>query len=153
MSTAKQAADLDKETVGGTWGTATSVLAKGRLQASSKAVSDVVGDTVRAIRERDNLMANYTMKYFNKLSDQLEAMRPYLSPNARLAYVVGCSEIKGVYVETDVRLATLLERSGFKACREERIRSRHSGRDLHESMDAFLKANLPDETDVLVGPT
>jgi hypothetical protein len=49
---------------------------------------------------------------------------------------VGCSRLKGVYVEADVLLGKVFEGLGlsFAVDRIERIRKRHSGRDLHESI-------------------
>jgi hypothetical protein len=63
-------------------------------------------------------------------------MNQVLQPHAKLAYVVGCSELKGIYVETDVLLAKLIERLGlgFSINTIERIRKRNSGKNLHESI-------------------
>ncbi len=136
LTNAKQASDLDKSTIGGTWGTATSILSKGVVAAEHPVINDVVGRDVEAIRESDNLMANYAMKYFNLLARQLKAMDKFLAPDARLAYVIGCSRLKGVYIETDVLLAKIMEGLGlnYKVSSIERIRKRNSGKDLHESI-------------------
>ena len=81
-------------------------------------------------------MANYCMKYFNNLAEHLENLNPLLSENARLAYVVGCSRLKSVYVETDILLARLFNAlgNGYECSRIERFRKRHSGKNLHESI-------------------
>lgn len=130
----KQASDLDKITIGGTWGTATSVLAKGTIAPFNEAVKNSLGSIHEEIRTEDNLMANYVVNYFNELTKQILAMRPYLASNARLAYVVGCSRIKEKFVETDVILAKIFEGLGFVVDSVERIRKRNSGKDLHESI-------------------
>jgi DNA methylase len=132
---AKQASALDLKTIGGTWGTATSVLAKGTVEPAYQVLSEVVLPVVKQIRKADNLMANYVMKYFNKLADQIAAQDPLLTADAQLAYVVGCSTIKDVYVETDVLLGKVFEGLdlGYGVSRIERFRQRHSGKDLHES--------------------
>ena len=136
ISTGKEASDLDKAAIGGTWGTATSMLIKGTVKADFAVVERVVGPLVEEIRSRDNLMANYTMKYFNMLTKQIVSMDHLLAGNARLAYVVGCSWLKDVYVETDLILAKLLEGSGlrYKVSSIERFRKRNSGKDLYESI-------------------
>lgn len=133
MNTGKEAADLDKKAIGGTWGTATSMLAKGELRAESDEVASTVGPIVSEIRQKDNLMANYVMKYFNMLARQVREQERYLAPQARLAYVVGCSRVSGVYVETDVLLGRILEGMGYRLDEVERFRKRHSDKDLHES--------------------
>jgi hypothetical protein len=131
---AKEAGDLDLKTIGGTWGTATSSLLKGRLDAKFPAVKRVVTHVADEIRATDNLMANYLTKYFNQLCAQIMAQQPLLKPGARLAYVVGCSWLKGIYIETDVMLAKLFDSLGYNVEGVERFRRRHSGKDLHESI-------------------
>jgi len=132
----RQASELDLKTAGGTWGTATSSLAKGRVEPACQAVGDVVGKLADEIRIRDNLMANYLVKYFNALARQIVEMDRLLDSHAQLAYVVGCSRLKGVYVETDILLAELLERLalGWSLVQIRRLRRRHSGINLHESV-------------------
>lgn len=132
----KEAAQLDLKTVGGTWGTATSVLARGKVSPAYPCLEALIGPLAEQIRPADNLMANYLVKYFNGIASQIVQMDPLLKPEARLAYVVGCSRLKGVYVETDVLLAELLERLGvnWSVIQVRRLRRRHSGMDLHESI-------------------
>lgn len=136
METGKEAADLDKKTIGGTWGTATSEVSKGIFKPVNSAVAAVVGPVAEAIRAEDNLMANYVMHYFNRLSIQIAAMEPILTADARLAYVVGNSWIKGVYIETDVMLGEIIERMqlGYSVFDVHRFRRRHSGVRLYESI-------------------
>lgn len=133
---ARQASELDRLTIGGTWGTATSMLIKGVREPEYPVIESEVVPVARQIRRNDNLMANYLVHYFNRLARQILSQDRILAPEARCAYVVGCSELKGVYVETDVLLAKVFEglKIGFKVDRIERIRRRHSGKDLHESI-------------------
>jgi hypothetical protein len=115
---------------------------KGVVEPASDAVADALGDTAERIRDHDNLMANYLVKYFNLLAKQITAMDPRLAPKAQCAYVVGCSRLKGVYVATDVILARLFERLnlGYSVERIHRFRKRHSGQDLYESIVYASKA-------------
>ena len=95
----------------------------------------ILEPVIGKIRATDNLMANYLVKYFNLVVQQITAQHPLLSPDARLAYVVGCSWLKEVYVETDVLLGRLFEALGlgYRVQAIERFRRRHSGKDLFES--------------------
>ncbi len=129
-----EATVLDKRTIGGTWGTATAMLAKGEIAAEHPAVAAAAGETVAEIRARDNLMANYLMKYANLLSRQIRALEGLTRPGARAAYVVGNSRLKGVYVATDEILAGLFEGLGWQVSELERFRRRHSGKDLYETL-------------------
>lgn len=142
FKTAREASALDIGTIGGTWGTATSSLSKGTLAASCTAVANVVGALVDDIRLDDNLMANYVMKYFNDIAEHFTHLQQIASSNARVAYVVGCSRIKGRYVETDVLLGRLIEQLdfGYEVREVHRFRKRHSGVDLHEGIVYAFKS-------------
>ena len=133
---AKQSSQLDSKIIGGTWGTATSMLQKGKVEAEFDAVTEFVLPVSEKIRQHDNLMANYIVKYFNGLTRQLVQLEGVLTQGAKLAYVVGCSEIKGVYVETDVILAKIMENLPFECSVLEvrRLRKRNSGHNLYESI-------------------
>jgi hypothetical protein len=131
----KEAADLDKKTIGGTWGTATSILAKGVIEAEHAAVHDAIGNTVAEIRKADTLMANYVMNYFNQLARQIIAMDAAVERCVQIAYVVGNSCVKDVYVETDVALGKIFEglNLGYRTKNIERFRKRNSGINLYET--------------------
>lgn len=136
-----EAGTLDMATIGGTWGTATSCLAKDIIQPTCSAVDKHISPIVAQIRTEDPLMANYLMKYFNLLTTQIRVLLHHATPELRVAYVVGCSWLKGVYVETDVLLAHIFEELGFSLDGIERFRQRHSGKDLHESI-VYAKRQL-----------
>ncbi len=109
FSTPGEASALDKETIGGTWGTATSMLGKGIIEPAFDFLKGDVWKVVEDIRTDDNLMANYVMKYFNLLSEQIKAMEKLPQENLRCAYVVGNSRIKKRYIETDLLLGEIFE--------------------------------------------
>lgn len=144
LTTPREASDLDKNTIGGTWGTATSELMKDLVAPLNTAIRDIVGPVAANIRAQDNLMANYVMHYFNRLIAQILEMEAILSPGARIAYVVGNSWIKDVYIETDVLLAQLVERLGvgYRVFDVHRFRRRHSGEKLYESIVYATKRPL-----------
>lgn len=134
FSTPKEASSLDKNTIGGTWGNATSMLSKGVIDAVFPFFENAISPVVERIRQEDNLMANYVMKYFNLLALQIKVMDKLPQSNLRCAYVVGNSRVKGVYVETDVLLGEIFKGLGYDVNSIERIRKRNSGKDLHESI-------------------
>lgn len=130
----KEAADLDTRAIGGTWGSATSVIAKGEVKPRDSHVDEICTPVVSAIRAKDNLMANYVMKYWNLLSANVESVLTYSADDVKLAYVIGCSRVKGEYVDSDVMLSKLFAKYGLKEPRIERFRRRHSDTDLFESV-------------------
>ena len=68
------------------------------------------------------------------LMNQIQAMEPYLKRGAKVAYVVGNSRTKNVYIETDIILAKIFEGLNYKIDNIERFRKRHSGIDLFETI-------------------
>ena len=138
---AKQSSMLDLKTIGGTWGTATSSLAKGIVEPEFEVLRKTALSITDLIREKDNLMANYVMKYFNDLTRQVKNMDPLLTPNAKVAYVVGCSKIKGVRVETDLILSDVFKglNLDYRETEVHRFRKRNSGKNLFESIVYAVK--------------
>jgi DNA modification methylase len=105
----KDASSLDLKTIGGTWGVATSNLKKGEIEPIYNELDEILNPIIKKIRDKDNLMANYVMKYFNLLAKQIVEMEKAVTDDVRVAYVVGNSSIKGVYVATDVLLGEIFE--------------------------------------------
>lgn len=136
LTEASEASDIDKRTIGGTWGTATSELMKGEIAPINDAVAQAVALIVAAIRKSDNLMANYAMHYFNRLAKQILELESVVADDARIAYVVGNSWLKGCYVATDEILASIVDNLGigYRVSHIHRFRKRHSGKDLYESI-------------------
>lgn len=136
MTEASEASAIDKKTIGGTWGTATSTLQKGVVEPLNEAVERVVEPITAKIRQEDNLMANYAMHYFNKLTQHVIELDKISADKVKLAYVLGNSWLKGVYVETDVLFADILAGLDrpYEVTEIHRFRRRNSGKDLFESI-------------------
>nr|AFV09320.1 M.PciI [Planococcus citreus] len=136
ISEAKEASQIDRRTIGGTWGTATSELGKGIFSPINAVVKDALEGVHERIAGSDQLMANYVTHYFNRLFLHIEAIKPSLNPKAKLAYVVGNSWIKGEYVATDVILAKIIEGAlpGSSIDGLHRFRRRNSGKNLFETI-------------------
>ncbi len=134
-----QSADLDKKSIGGTWGTATSILANGIVEPYNDIVKKELEDVTEKIRVSSNLMANYVMKYFNLMAIHIENMVPILSDKAQCAYVVGNSEIKGQLINTDEILGSIFKSYGFDLIKIVRVRKRNSGAGLHEAIVYVMK--------------
>ncbi len=134
ISEKHEAGLIDLDTIGGTWGVATTRLKKGLIEPAYPIVDELISPIANKIRQADNLMANYLMKYFNLLSKQILAMKPLLKPGAQISYVVGNSWLKGSYVETDKLLLQLFKGLGYVPKDVERFRRRNSGKDLFESI-------------------
>lgn len=129
-----QAADLDIKTIGGTWGKATSNLAKGKIEPLNKELQKIMAEVDNELRPKDVLMANYVMKFFNLLYLQIKEMKEHLNDGAMCCYVVGNSRIKDVEVYTDILLADLFVSLGYTIPKIVRIRKRIGRRKLYEAI-------------------
>lgn len=130
----RQSADLDTKTIGGTWGRATSDLNKGIIKPYNSIVADELNDVTEEIRKKNNLMANYIMKYFNLIAIHIEKLKEILSENAKCAYVVGNSRINGIEIKTDEILGEMFIGYEFNLDKIMRVRKRHSGIKLYEAI-------------------
>ena len=147
ITVAKIAGDIDRKTIGGTWGAATSELGRGIFPPLNDVVEKALGGVHLKIAEKDQLMANYVVHYFNRLAKHLAAIGPKLKVEAKLAYVVGNSWIKGEYVATDVILARIIEGMlpDFRIDKLHRFRHRHSGKKLYETIVYATRGGLKNE--------
>lgn len=142
ITEAKEASQIDRQTIGGTWGTATSELGKGVFLP----ICDIVNNALNGVHERiaktDQLMANYVTHYFNRMYLHLISAKTRLNPKAQLAYVVGNSWIKGEYVATDVILAKIIDAiwETQSVTKLHRFRKRNSGKNIYETV---VYASLP----------
>ncbi|MHB8163606.1 MAG: DNA methyltransferase [Methanoregula sp.] len=138
FNNAKQSSNLDGKCIGGTWGVTTSILEKGIIKPYNQIVDDILSNTTAKIREHDsnnsNLMANYVMKYFNMMAQHIESLTRNLADDAKLAYVIGNSEIKDVEVPADILLADIFQANGLTVDKIVRVRPRRSGKKLYEAI-------------------
>ena len=131
FTTPKEAAELDRVTIGGTWGSATSSLQKGLIEPSRN-VANALGSVLEQLHTESVLMGNYVTKYFNDLDTHIAALKPKLKVGAPVGYVVGNSESKGIMIETHDALASLFSAHGFSNIEQEILRKRNSGAGLTE---------------------
>lgn len=134
FTTPREAGNLDADTIGGTWGTATSRHMKGEFSYTDKVSEKVISPIVDEIREKDLLMSNYVAMYFDDMYRHILQLNQCLKSGAVCAYVVGNSRIKKTMVETDLILGDLFKYCGYRLIRLEEIRRRNSGKELHETI-------------------
>jgi DNA modification methylase len=134
FTTPREAGNLDADTIGGTWGTATSRHMKGKFQYTDETSAGVISPIVDEIREKDLLMSNYVAMYFDDMYRHILQLNQCIKSGAVCAYVVGNSRIKKSIVETDVILGDLFKSCGYRLIRFEEIRRRNSGKELHETV-------------------
>ncbi|MCJ7811780.1 site-specific DNA-methyltransferase [bacterium] len=127
----KTATEIDMRTVGGTWGRATSVLEKQEVKPYEEI--DEILDFREELLHKSKLMCNYATKYFNDMYTHFINLKKITSEQFRGAYVVGNSKLKTVEVYTELYLAKILRKIGFKVDEIMFFRKRGGKKKLYES--------------------
>jgi hypothetical protein len=131
---AGEVGDMALDSIGGTWGRATSQLEKEEIEPENELIESLVLDIANEIHEEDPRMKNYVLKYFNKIERHLQGIETVVSDEGKLAYTVGNSKLKGVEVPTDEILAEMFRAHGFKNVLITRERKRNSKSGLYEAI-------------------
>jgi len=140
LSDAREAADLDWQAIGGTWGVATSRLLKWDSNGIRIQYSEF-DSIIEKIRTRSSLLANYVHKYFSDISLHLASLYNIVAADARVFYVVGNSKFYETLVPVEAIYASLLQQNGFVDVAIETLRKRNSKKELLEFVVSARKSN------------
>jgi hypothetical protein len=127
----RDATEIDLQTVGGTWGRATSNLMKEFIAPPSHLREAL--DYIDELQPKNLLMCNYATKYFLDLNSHIVNLRRAVAAGFRGAYVVGNSRLSGVEIFTEVILARLFELNGFSVDEIVVFRKRGGRKRLYET--------------------
>ena len=139
IESATAVGQLETDAIGGTWGKATSVLARG-IRAKNKLIASLLDLYLHGIHSNGNLMANYVIKYFNDIYDHAGQVAEVCKKRARLAYVIGNSKFYDHPLPSDEILASIFGKFGFELECIERMRKRQSKTGLYEAV-VFMRRN------------
>lgn len=131
---AGEVGEMALDSVGGTWGRATSELEDAYIEPVNSVVEDALEDVEPLLDEQDRPMRNYVVKYFNKMEKHMQGVEKVLQDGSNMAYTVGNSELKGVEVRTDEILADMFIEHGYDDVTIARARSRNSKKALYEAI-------------------
>ena len=130
----REAGELDWQSIGGTWGVATSRLAK--WSPSHDCPAPTLAPIVRDIRESGGpnceLLSIYVNKYFHDIDRHIASVKMALNDNAEVHYVVGNSTFYGIHVPTPELYMELLHSRGFVCVNSRLLRKRNSKKELFE---------------------
>jgi len=133
VKSGREVGQLEIESIGGTWGKATSILERD-VDYRSAAIERALRGIPESIGQHSRLMQNYVIKYFNDIEGHIESLAPFLRPGARLAYVIGNSKFYEITLPSDEILADVFEAHGFRIISLERMRRRGSKSGLYEAI-------------------
>jgi DNA modification methylase len=132
LSDGRAAGELDWEAIGGTWGTATSRVARWEPAHDDVVCFDGFTSLIGRIDEKSPVLARYVHKYFCDMARHCRAISRVLKPGGRVDYIVGNSKFYEVLVPVERIFAALFEASGLVNARILRIRKRTSKPELFE---------------------
>lgn len=132
LSDGRQAGELDWKAIGGTWGCATSLVAKWEANPKITVPWKGFDDCVKGIKKHSDLLGRYVHKYFEDAVLHVDSLVAVLAQGARIHYVVGNSKFYDVLLPTEEIYAGIFEAAGMKDVDVERIRKRTSKKELFE---------------------
>ncbi len=134
LKTTTEASELDWETIGGTWGAATSRLSSWEPQ--TKLLPCCLFDITRKIKNVNNksakLMSNYVLKYFDDIAIHLQSVFETIRSGGNIHYIIGNSSFYGYIIPSDVIYKEILTRIGFQNVTSIIIRKRNCNKHLYE---------------------
>lgn len=133
IRSANAVGQLETEAIGGTWGKATSVLARG-VTPKNNLIQTLLEPYLHAIHSNGSLMAHYVVKYFNNIYDHAGQVAEVCKKQVRLAYVIGNSKFYDQPLPSDEILASIFGHFGFELERIHRMRKRQSKAGLYEAV-------------------
>lgn len=135
ISHPRQAGEMDWNTIGGTWGIATSRVAKWQGSVDLPLSNDF-DCVLKSISSSDaphaTLLSNYVHKYFSDMFEHFTQAFRVIKPGGRAVYIVGNSTFYGNIVPTERWYTELLATVGFTSLKAKVIRKRNSKKELYE---------------------
>lgn len=135
LSAAEEAGELDWNTIGGTWGSASTRVSKWRPSKADETPIEVeILPIVNGILEGKSgrILAPYVHKYFSDIWQHITAVYPSIKVGGEVCYIVGNSTFSGIEVPTQQWYAEMLSCAGFNDVKAEIIRKRNSNKKLFE---------------------
>ncbi len=132
LASGRQAGELDWHAIGGTWGSATSLLNKWEPAPGSHIPYPGFAEMIAEIRREHDTLGRYVHRYFDDIRRHIASLRNALRPGAQCHYVVGNSKFYGTLVPVEQVYAVLFREAGFRKVRVETLRKRNSKKELFE---------------------
>jgi SAM-dependent methyltransferase len=126
------AGELDWRAIGGTWGCATSNVAKWEPPEPVRIPHPGFPRLLARISERSPVLARYVHKYFHDMVLHCRSLFEVVRPGATVHYIVGNSRFYDTVLPVEQIFARLFESSGFAGCATRAIRKRSSKKELYE---------------------
>jgi hypothetical protein len=128
----RDAGELDWRAIGGTWGCATSNVAKWSPPPKASVPYDGFDRITAAIAERSDVLARYVAKYFHDATLHVASLFDLMTRGGSVHYIVGNSKFYDVMLPVEAIYASIFESRGFRDAHFTTIRKRTSKKELFE---------------------
>jgi hypothetical protein len=135
LNDAREAAELDWQAIGGTWGVATSRVGQWTRKKDLPPMGSFssILEKITAEENRSGpLLARYVEKYFHDMWDHFRSAYRVLCPGGKVTYVIGNSTFFKHIVPSQEWYAELLHQAGFCNVTVRTLRKRNSKAELFE---------------------
>jgi hypothetical protein len=128
----RAAGELDWRAIGGTWGSATSNLARWAPECARRVPFAGFRPIVDRIGTRSPLLGRYVAKYFHDMALHAESLFAVTRAGGSVHYIVGNSKFYDVVLPVERIFAALFRDAGFSEPTIRTIRKRTSKKELYE---------------------
>jgi hypothetical protein len=132
LSDGRAAGELDWQAIGGTWGCATSNVAKWVAEKPVAVPFDGFGKIVGDITAISGVLGRYVAKYFHDMVAHCASLFAVVAPGGTIHYIVGNSKFYDVMLPVEGIYAAMFESVGFRDVVVKTIRKRTSKKELFE---------------------
>lgn len=128
----REAGELDWQAIGGTWGVATSNVAKWMPENGGEIPFDGFQTILTAINRKSHVLSRYVHKYFHDMMDHSHDLFFVTKPGGTINYIVGNSKFYDVMLPVESIFVALFKAAGFVDSDVRVIRKRTSKKELFE---------------------
>jgi DNA methylase len=139
LDNGRAAGELDWQAIGGTWGCATSNVAKWVPARPVDVPFNGFNKIVAAITETSPVLGRYVAKYFHDMIGHSESLFAVVAPGGRIHYIVGNSKFYDVMLPVERIYAAMFKSVGFTDVVVKAIRKRSSKKELFEFLVSARK--------------
>jgi hypothetical protein len=132
LQNGRDAGELDWQAIGGTWGCATSNVARWQPEHDREIPYDGFQDILTAIEKHSPVLSRYVHKYFDDMMLHVGELFRVVKSGGDISYVVGNSRFYDVLLPVETIFARLFEAAGFVQSNIRVIRKRTSKKELFE---------------------